>query len=195
MHADSLRIDFGEYNVEAAVRSPMNSLFRGRNVSVAMQRNNPLRWIEEWARLCGGQQGGRPHPLRSPLDRLYADRTARSIGRDPRSRMQRDRALAVQVWRKAEIPGDPWDSDFGQYVAWEHAYRRFLQEARAVTVSMLTKFFWRKMDAQSSIMPPNPPRVLFDFASASSSQLFIGRPRRAKTPHTRTTPCSNQLGH
>jgi hypothetical protein len=167
MHADSLRIDFGEYNVEAAVRSPMNSLFRGRNVLVAMQRNNPLRWIEEWARL---------YVAVNKVDALilYDLRSTDYTLTELREVLVAIPGLECSVivhWPfkygvKPKFAGDPWDSDFGQYVAWEHAYRRFLQEARAVTVSDVDEVFL----AQDG-------RSIFDHAAESATGVVRFRQR------------------
>lgn len=49
--ADDLSVDFGEYSARVRIRADMNDLFTGRNVLIAMQRNNPLAWVSEWARL------------------------------------------------------------------------------------------------------------------------------------------------
>ena len=166
-HADSLRIDFGEYTAEASVRSPMNSLFRDRNVLVAMQRNNPLRWIQEWGRL---------YVTANQVDALIlydlrsTDYTLSEL-RDALVEIPGLECSVVVDWPfkygvKPKWAGDPWDSDFGQYVAWEHAYRRFLQEARAVTVSDVDELFL----AQDG-------RSIFDHAAESASGIVRFRQR------------------
>lgn len=140
---DDLLVDYDvDHSATLRIRSDLSSLFDGMNVLAAMQRNNELRWIRDWASFyvsVNDVQALALYDMRSNLYRME----------DIAEALQGIRGLETVVivdWPyKYGVPafsnGQPWDSDYCQYVAWEHCRRRFLRSARAVTIADLDELF------------------------------------------------------
>lgn len=140
--ADDLTVEYGEYSAQVRIRSAMNDLFSERTVLVAMQRNNPLKWVTEWVRLYAEANGVDAVILYDLRSTHYSTQElSAAIAAVPGIHCSVVVHWPFKYGVKPSRQGDPWDSDYGQYVAWEHARHRFLGKARAVTVSDLDEVF------------------------------------------------------
>lgn len=115
------------------VHIPVNhndGYFNGHKVMVTLQKNNPIRWIEQWM-----DYHYRNHGIDGFL--IYDNAsTDYGIG-------ELDYAISRPYLRVRVVPWPypygpqgsdhaPWDSDYGQYVMLEHAKYRYLSNAALV---------------------------------------------------------------
>lgn len=139
---DEVVIRFGEHVMNAPIRHEMAQPFAGKRVLLAMQRNNPLPWLREWVEAYVALNGVDAVVMYDLISTSYSEQTLL----ETLSSVPGLDAVVVVRWPykygvQPAGPGTPWDSDFGQYVAWEHARRRFLRLAEAVTVSDVDELF------------------------------------------------------
>jgi len=131
-----------DYEAELPVRADLNDHLTDKTVLVAMQRNNELAWIREWVEFYVKVNGVDSVVLYDMMSSRY---TAHDIVAALDDVVGLD-VLIVVEWpykygAQPSEPGMPWDSDYGQYVAWEHCRRRFLMNCYAVTVSDVDELF------------------------------------------------------
>lgn len=160
--ADTLSVDYGVARATVRVGADLNHLAQGRRVLLAMQRNNPIAWLGEWARLYEANNGVDAVVLYDMMSTEYSqDDLAGALKAVPGICV-----VIVVSWpfkygvQPLDRLAGPWDSDFGQYVAWEHARRRFLMLAEAVTVSDVDEIFLAE-----------DGRTIFEHAHASESGI------------------------
>lgn len=109
-------------------------VFQSSNVLVTQQRDNPLEWIGYWV-----SYHIKHHNIDSVIiydnnSSLYTTIELRAL----LSKIKGLKSFCVVDW---DIPYGAvggeyqiWDSDFGQYQSWEHAYSRFLLKANSVLI-------------------------------------------------------------
>ena len=142
MGADDLTVRYGEYAATLRVRADLSQPLVGKTVLLAMQRNNPLHWLRDWARFFIAINKVNGIVLYDMASTEY-DASGLIAALDDLPGLD---SLIVVNWPykygvQPASAGQPWDSDFCQYVAWEHARLRFLQQAEAVTIADVDELF------------------------------------------------------
>lgn len=107
-----------------------DGFFNGHRVMVTLQRNNPIRWIEQWM-----DYHYRNHGIDGFL--IYDNSsTDYQIGELDHAISRPYLKVKVVPWPYPYGPQGsdhaPWDSDYGQYVMLEHAKYRYLSNAALV---------------------------------------------------------------
>ena len=124
------------------VRADLNPLLRDKTVLVGMQRNNELAWIVDWVTFYVTVNRVNAVVI---YDLMSTRTTADQVLAALEAIEGLDAALIVEwPYKYGAQPSGPnqtWDSDYGQYVAWEHCRRRLLQETYAVTIADLDELF------------------------------------------------------
>lgn len=133
--AETVRLDLEHEPLSCPVSMNQCSMFAGRNVAITMNWCNPLENIRDWL-----------------VNLVVNHRVTGAIIYDNRSYTYSTTQL-LEVMRS--VPGlevgvvvdwpykygnmgsvkNGWDSDFGQYMAWEHARWRFLARANTLVVA------------------------------------------------------------
>lgn len=178
-----LRVEYADRLDDEILTSPaMHALFRDRRVLIGMQRNNPNGWLVEWAEFFVRENGVDAlilYDLMSygPPIEDFLPELAGVPGLDVIVIVKWPYKYGVQPARA----GVPWDSDYGQYVAWEHARQRFIKEAFAVTIADVDELFLSR-----------DGRSIFDHAAESQTGVvrFEERmilPAVTRTPRSDTT--------
>lgn len=126
-----MRGDLGEFALTLSATGTQD--LSGKHVLVAVQKDNDLEWIAYWAmhhcRITG---------VNSVL--IYDNGSTRYSADDVRS-ILRDCVGVDCIVVRTNCPHGPtggpagrWDSNYGQFVLYEHARRKFLHDAKSVTV-------------------------------------------------------------
>ena len=122
------------------VRPNCSEIFRGRRVVLAMSRDNELQWIKDWVLFVVRNHGADAVLLYDNASTKYGSEQLRETIHS----VPGVAAAEVVEWPYKHGPrgaeGVPWDSDFCQYGAMEHARHRFLAHAQAVVNSDIDEF-------------------------------------------------------
>lgn len=135
--ATSLLIKNDAVNKKVRVGEDFAEMFRGKYSLVTLSKNNPLTWIQDWARFYISNHG-----INSVL--IYDnDSDAYTLEElaDALSDIKGLEQVVIVSWPYKYGPQGgtwetqqetPWDSDFCQHGALNHARRRFLRDAAGV---------------------------------------------------------------
>lgn len=136
--------------------------FAGKRALLAISKDNPIRWIEDWARYNRDIHGADAILVYDNGSTAYSrdelhDRLARLAGFD---------TVAVVDWPYKFGPQSTvrryWDSDFGHLGAWEHARWLFLSGAAGVINS----------DVDELVLPAKSGAGLFQALARSIGGAF-----------------------
>lgn len=134
LEADTLTLRNGQLSLECRVGPSFHRTFAGRNVLMTMNRDNSLENIVDWVAF-----NARVNEIDAVI--VYDNRSSLYSNSELLTALAGVPAIDVAFvvnWQHPYGPTayrrDLWDSDFGQYTAWEHARWRFLQEANSVTI-------------------------------------------------------------
>lgn len=131
---ERLRVEFPSFAVECGVGADQAAAFCDKNVLMTMSRDNPLLNISDWVRM---------NVVNNEIDAVlvYDNRS-----KDYSKKQLLEEIMSVEGVSVAVVVDWPhpygvaadskqiWDSDFGQYSAWEDARWRFLRKANSVMV-------------------------------------------------------------
>lgn len=119
----------GRFDIK--VNSARNDLFAGESVLVTEQKNNRLEWIAYWVFFNARINDVTSFVIYDNKSTNYSLSTLEELFR---------RIPGVRNWVIVDCdtpygptggPDQIWDSDFGQYICWEHARQYFLRDAAA----------------------------------------------------------------
>lgn len=141
-HADNpggglLSFDHAMGNISCEIGRDLSSIFEGRSVITTKSKNNAISWICDWARFYVTNHKVTGVVLYDNGSTDYAAADVLNALRD----VPGLQACAVVEWAYpwgspggvwAGNKGIPWDSDYCQYGAMEHARNRLLRNARIV---------------------------------------------------------------
>lgn len=116
------------------VTEPTTEILRDQRVIVTQQQNNRLEWIAYWALFNVKVNGATSIVIYDNKSTAYSLSDLDSL----LSNIPGLTSWIVIDWQTPYgITGGPanmWDSDFGQYVSWEHARRSFATDASSVMI-------------------------------------------------------------
>ncbi|MDK4527990.1 hypothetical protein QG082_03855 [Kingella kingae] len=139
-----IKLIYEEYVFNRDVQPNYYEEFRGCNVLVTQSRDNPIEWIIYWIM---------HHVVHHKIDSviIYDNNSSLYTAEELKtqlSKIEELKNLCVINW---DIPygvtgGDKaiWDSDFGQYQSWEHAYSRLLRKANCVIIDDIDELILHK---------------------------------------------------
>lgn len=132
-----LSIDHTLGNISCEIGRDLAAIFKGMNVVATKSKNNAISWICDWARFYVAN-----HKVAGVV--LYDNGSTEYVASDILDALRGVKGLqacAVIEWNYPwGSPGGvwagrkavPWDSDYCQYGAMEHARNRLLRDARSV---------------------------------------------------------------
>lgn len=133
----SLRLTGPLGSHDIVIQPDETPLFAGRRVMFTQSKNNRLHWIQDWLRFGRDRHGADAVLIYDNGSTLY-ELSALAEAVQAVSGFQ---AAAIVTWPfrfgpqgygpHGPHPWSFWDSDFGQFGAWEHARWRFLGKARS----------------------------------------------------------------
>jgi hypothetical protein len=125
----NLHISCGLGAFDVSVGPDLTHMFAGCRVIFTLSRNNALLWIQDWIRFNRDIHGANAVLI---YDNASTDYESSELLESIRG-VHGIGPVCVVEWPFTYGPqGPPWDSDFCQLGAWEHARRRFLANARSV---------------------------------------------------------------
>ncbi|MBO1031877.1 hypothetical protein IPV09_11080 [Tessaracoccus sp. SD287] len=183
--AETVAVSNDMFDVKSGIGADMTGLFRDHNVCVTMNRDNHLVNIRDWVLFNVRINGATAFLIYDNQSRRY---TTREI-LDALSDIKGAEVIVIVEWPHKFGPlGGPqqqWDSDFGQYTAWEHSRWRFLTSARAVQVG----------DVDELVLA-NDLRSCFDLALAEPSGVLYYYARNVvPVPRTGADPNAEVRRH
>ena len=159
--AESVVVSNDMFELRSGVGTDMTELFRDHNVCVTMNRDNNLVNVRDWVLFNVRVYGATAFLIYDNQSRRYTTRELLDTLND----IAEAEVIVIVEWPHKFGPlGGPqqqWDSDFGQYTAWEHARWRFVAGARAVQVG----------DVDELVLD-NDLRSCFDLALAEPSGVL-----------------------
>lgn len=125
----SLELTLGGRRHRVPVGPDLAGLFAGRRALMTLSLDNELPWVRDWARYHASAHGTDAVVVYDNGSRAYGpDELLETLARVPGI----DVAVVVDwsfPYGPQGGPGVPWDSDYAQYGALEHARRRLLRRA------------------------------------------------------------------
>ncbi|HEY0118693.1 MAG TPA: hypothetical protein VGC04_07935 [Cellulomonas sp.] len=124
-----LELTFAGERYRVPVGADLAGLFAGRRALMTLSLDNELAWLRDWARYHASAHGADAVVVYDNGSRSYGlDELLATLASVPGIE------IAVVVdwsfpYGPQGGPGVPWDSDYAQYGALEHARRRLLREA------------------------------------------------------------------
>lgn len=133
--ADSITLANDSLVIESRIGTDMNDVFCGKNVLMTMSRDNYLENISDWVSV-----NVRANDINAVI--IFNNRSKLYTNKELLNTISEIDGIEVAIvvdWPHAYgLPGGPkqiWDSDFGQYTAWETARWRFVKHAKSVMIS------------------------------------------------------------
>ena len=139
-NVSNMRLEFGPETLSVTPSPDMTRMFHGANVLITLNKDNHLENIADWVR-----NYVKNHEVDSVI--FYDNRSETYSLSDILSTLKRvpglETAVVVDWPYKYGNTGGPkqiWDSDFGQYMCWEHARWRFARFAKTVIINDVDEF-------------------------------------------------------
>jgi len=185
--AGSLSLSTASETVAVPIGANLSSAFAGTRALMTLQLDTDLDWVSDWVRWHVNAQGTDAVVMydngstRYPLTDLLESISLPGI-----------RSAAVVDWSFRYGPQGsdelPWDSDFTQYGAIEHARRRFLGQAAGMLSIDIDELVYAKGGRTVYECAERSPEgfVLFEGTWAYTDPAWsAGRPRHADCTWTR----------
>lgn len=132
--AKEISIQFGNETFNKKIQPYEGEFFKDANVLVTQQKDNPLEWIGYWI-----AHHIKHHKIDSVV--IYDNNSSIYSLNDLKNLLSSIKGLKKACVINWDIPygvtgGDKaiWDSDFGQYQSWEHAFKRLVNKANSVII-------------------------------------------------------------
>lgn len=139
-NVSKLRLEFGPETLSVSPSPDMTRMFDGANVLVTLNKDNHLENVADWVR-----NYVQNHEVDSVI--FYDNRSETYSLSDILHTLKQvpglENAVVVDWPYKYGNTGGPkqiWDSDFGQYMCWEHARWRFARFAKTVIINDVDEF-------------------------------------------------------
>lgn len=130
----SIKLIYENFIFNKLIQPNHYHIFEDCNVLVTQSRNNPIEWIIYWI-----MHHINHHRIDSVI--IYDNNSTLYTVGDLKQKLSKISGLKNICIIDWDIPygvtggqKSIWDSDFGQYQSWEHAYNRFLKKANCVII-------------------------------------------------------------
>ena len=130
-HPTELVLSFGDLELRSGIGSSFVSDFKGSNLLVTMNRNNPLVNIRDWLEFNVLNNGIDAAVIFDNRSNIYS---SHELLGELRSIEGLEKLVIVEWPHPYGAVSPHWDSDYGQYAAWEVARQRFARESQSMMI-------------------------------------------------------------